>query len=44
MKVKKIPEFENIWYYLSVVLTLGGTFTLKTIIRRAITQALNDKE
>ena len=35
MKNTKLTGWENFWYYLAVICTFGGVFTLKVIIKKA---------
>lgn len=35
---KHLSGWENFWYYLSVISTLGGAFTLKVIIKKALSE------
>lgn len=32
--------FETLWYYASNILTFGGAFTIKVIIKKAILEAM----
>lgn len=41
--MKKINQLDNILYYLVVVLTLGGAFFSKIIVKKAISE-MNNKE
>lgn len=34
-----MPFFENLWYYVFNVLTFGSLFTIKVIIKKAITES-----
>lgn len=33
--MKRLTGWEQFWYYLSVICTFGGAFTLKVIIKKA---------
>jgi len=42
MKKSNLSGWEQFWYYLSVICTLGGAFTLKVIIKKAL-EGNNDR-
>lgn len=37
--MKKLSAIETLWYYLSVILSLGFWFTIKVVIKKAMIES-----